>query len=68
MKSLASTRDAVLKVEIAREIQAYLGGYKKRRCAWCALSFTPTNRYNLFDRPECRKRFYGGVFRPRRDD
>jgi hypothetical protein len=68
MKSLAQTRDQVLKIEIARQIEAFVKGYKKRRCAWCAGTFVPISRYHFFDSPDCRHKFYGGVFRPRRND
>lgn len=65
IKTLAEIRDQLIHTIIKEEIDNYLSGYKKRRCAYSGKVFTPKNRYHFFAKPEYRKAYYKGQFRPR---
>lgn len=71
--SLQATRDAMLRKAVAEEIRRYAAEHKaehkhRRRCASCGKPFTPINRFHFFDRPDCRRAWYRGQFRPRKRD
>lgn len=64
-KTLAQIRDSVIHAIIQDEINNFLSGKKKRRCAYSGIWFTPKNRYHFFASKEYRKAYYRGQFKPR---
>ena len=69
MPTLKSIRDKEVWAIVKSQVNLYLNGIRKRRCATCGESFSPTNRYNFFCRGKgCRHKYYRGQFMPRKDD
>lgn len=65
-KARARLVAAVIRDEVTRYINAMLLGKPVRRpCAWCGRLFAPRHRWHFFDRALCRRRWYGGQFRPK---
>lgn len=66
--TLQATRDAMIEKMVRRQIRAFLSGNTARDCASCGLLFEPRQRYHFFCSGDCRRRFYRGCFRPRKED
>lgn len=67
-QTLAQVRDSALRRAIAVQINAYVErGVRVRRCAWCGREFEPRSRYHFLAHEHCRRAWYRGVFRPRKE-
>jgi hypothetical protein len=71
MKTLLNLRDSAIAKIIEEEVKEYLFAQLnaivpqryKRSCPTCGVRFHPRNRHHFFNKPDCRKVWYRGVFK-----
>lgn len=67
-QTLASVRNAMIARVVREEVKAFFHGARFRRCASCGEKFVPRQRWHFFCEPGCRRYWYRGQFRPRKED
>jgi len=66
-QTLAGLRDSVVQEFVRAALKAYKRGARQRPCAQCAGMFRPRMSYHFLCSDACRRIWYRGVFRPRRN-
>jgi transcriptional regulator NrdR family protein len=61
--SLAELRLHAVQSIVTAEIDWYLLGRRRRRCAQCGQHFTPRNRMHFLHTDRCRRLWRRGLFR-----